>query len=304
MLILRALNNRLFLRDLLQNRQNFFGHTASETQDMVAQLKSTYEGWFAGKIGTTELLALEFSHRWLRPSFLPAASWRRSARRLFVDSGVFPVERSQFDGFNRIFLEAIRQADGLYLWQKDPFLQVFEKAVVRQYAEKARPVNGEDLCYRIIHRIHDLRWLVISPFVHTMKQQLPKLAKIHGIQVGSSAFSNISQSCRFLACPQFSYLIPTPFSNWTDGLRRLTELALNETFDVALVGAGAWSLPLLANLKMAGKKGLHLGGETQLLFGIKGRRWDGMGLYNEHWVRPSPDETPSNFMKKENGCYW
>ena len=34
---------------------------------------------------------------------------------------------------------------------------------------------------------------------------------------------------------------------------------------------------------------LYVGGGLQLLFGIKGKRWDdanGKLLYNEHWVRP------------------
>lgn len=267
-------------------------------------MKAAPTGWYAGKVGTTELLALEFAHRWLRPSFPPSASWRRPAYRLFIDSGVFPVKKLQFEEFIRVYLEALRQADGLYLWQKDPFLQDFEKVVVRRYAGSAARIFGEDLCYRIIPRIAEMRWLVVSPFVETMQKQLPKIRQIYGPLADPTPFAKTLPSCRFLACPQFSYLQPSPFPSWTEGLCWLTEKALAETFDVALVGAGAWSLPLLANLKQAGKKGIHLGGETQLVFGIKGRRWDAMDLYNEHWVRPSREETPPNYLEKENGCYW
>jgi hypothetical protein len=99
----------------------------------------------------------------------------------------------------------------------------------------------------------------------------------------------------------------SPYRDWSEGVDRLTEEALKHEFDLALVGAGAWSLPLLANLKRAGKKGLHLGGATQLVFGIKGRRWDQEGWYmpyNEAWVRPLPEETPAGCMQKEKGCYW
>jgi hypothetical protein len=80
--------------------------------------------------------------------------------------------------------------------------------------------------------------------------------------------------------------------------------AQTRKFDVALIGAGAWSLPLAARLKQAGRVAIHLGGDTQLCFGIKGQRWEGYGIYNEHWVRPSAAETPKNFLLKENGCYW
>ena len=55
-----------------------------------------------------------------------------------------------------------------------------------------------------------------------------------------------------------------------------------------------------------GKKPYTWGGATQMLFGIKGKRWeDEYGEFmNEHWIRPSKEETPINAMKIENGCYW
>lgn len=45
-----------------------------------------------------------------------------------------------------------------------------------------------------------------------------------------------------------------------------------------------------------GKKAIHMGGATQMLFGIKGKRWeDEYGEFmNEHWIRPSKEETPIN----------
>jgi hypothetical protein len=57
-----------------------------------------------------------------------------------------------------------------------------------------------------------------------------------------------------------------------------------------------------------GKKGVHLGGATQLLFGIRGKRWDDdpdlQPLYNEHWVRPHSEEVPKDFQTLEKGAYW
>lgn len=46
----------------------------------------------------------------------------------------------------------------------------------------------------------------------------------------------------------------------------------------------------------------------QVLFGIKGRRWDShpfiSTLYNEFWVRPRQNETPEGAIMVEGGCYW
>ena len=76
---------------------------------------------------------------------------------------------------------------------------------------------------------------------------------------------------------------------------------------VLLVGAGAYSLPLVAHAKRMGKQGVHLGGAAQVLFGIRGRRWEGQPescFYNEHWSRPIPEETPAGVEAVEGGCYW
>jgi hypothetical protein len=79
-------------------------------------------------------------------------------------------------------------------------------------------------------------------------------------------------------------------------------------YDVMLIGAGASSLPLVAHARKNGKKAIHLGGPLQLLFGIKGGRWNngdiGKHFYNEHWVNPSVEETPEKYKSIEGGCYW
>ena len=79
-------------------------------------------------------------------------------------------------------------------------------------------------------------------------------------------------------------------------------------FDVAIIGCGAYGMPLASLLKRYGKIAIHLGGATQILFGIKGRRWDNNTsislLFNDYWVRPMASETPHDAFEVENGCYW
>lgn len=62
-----------------------------------------------------------------------------------------------------------------------------------------------------------------------------------------------------------------------DGFERLDMMRAQMDaieFDVVLVAAGGMSLPLVTHAKRSGAVGIHLGGDTQLLFGIRGRRWD------------------------------
>ena len=82
-------------------------------------------------------------------------------------------------------------------------------------------------------------------------------------------------------------------------------------FDVAIIGCGAYGFPLAAEIKRMGKCAVHLGGATQLLWGITGRRWI-QGNYhnfsndvvNNYWVRPMDCEKPINAEEVEGGCYW
>ena len=81
-------------------------------------------------------------------------------------------------------------------------------------------------------------------------------------------------------------------------------------YDICIVGAGAYGFPLAAHVKRSGKKAIHLAGVTQLLFGIKGSRWENfivwpyMNLFNEHWIRPLGIEKPKNANQVEGACYW
>ena len=83
---------------------------------------------------------------------------------------------------------------------------------------------------------------------------------------------------------------------------------LGMDFDIALVGCGAYGFPLSIKLKQAGKQVIHVGGALQVLFGIKGARWDNSPkvncLYNEHWVRPGDNERPADSKNVEGACYW
>ena len=82
-------------------------------------------------------------------------------------------------------------------------------------------------------------------------------------------------------------------------------------FDVAIVGCGAYGMPLCAKLKQAGKQAIQLAGATQILFGIRGRRWDEVphfqyirDFYNEAWAYPGDQEKPKGYKTVEDGCYW
>jgi hypothetical protein len=105
-----------------------------------------------------------------------------------------------------------------------------------------------------------------------------------------------------------AFLAPPVYRDWFAALDAMCEQMSSIPFDSAIVGAGAWSLPLVARAKSLGKWAIHLGGATQILFGIKGGRWDNSpeisAFYNDAWTRPSALETPPNVTTIEGACYW
>ena len=157
--------------------------------------------------------------------------------------------------------------------------------------------------------------LVVHPFDATIKSQYEKrkllfakpdiLPDFAGLEVVKAVQSLGEADSRF--------------SDWFEALRWMEDEIDRHDYDVCLIGCGAYGLPLAAHVKRRGKQAIHLGGALQLLFGIKGKRWEDpmygvkawgipqgsySSLINEYWVRPEETEKPKSSGAVEGGCYW
>lgn len=100
------------------------------------------------------------------------------------------------------------------------------------------------------------------------------------------------------------------FVTWFEALEWMYQEALKIDFDIAIIGCGAYGLPLAVKIRNSGHQAIHMGGGTQLLFGINGKRWDLhfpeiVEMYNDYWVRATQEETPLRHTNIEDqGCYW
>lgn len=265
----------------------------------------------AGKIGTTELMVLEFFDRYIQLPWPARSSWHRPAQRLHECSGFFPVQKHLFSSWHRTYLDSLAQMDFLAQWQTPgSYLAAYEVCALRDYAGQAKRV-----LLAALHPVHPpaswllslckKRWLVIHPFGQTIRHQLNRLGEL-GVypETCREYLPRVRETCRVLPCPQFSYMVPPRHRDWFHALEDLQGQMAQESFDILLVGAGAWSLPLAVHAKRLGKQALHLGGQLQLLFGIEGGRWDKSRLYNKAWTRPLPEDRPPNFQLMEQGAYW
>ena len=145
--------------------------------------------------------------------------------------------------------------------------------------------------------------LVVTSISQTVKYQSKRLDKIWGAKKMFPQFEietyNSVQSIGNRG----------PHSSWKESLDIMRDEISELDFDVALLGCGAYGMPLVAHIKNnMGKSAIYVGGAIQIMFGIKGVRWDShpeiSTLFNEHWRRPFDIERPENAYMAEGGAYW
>lgn len=228
----------------------------------------------------------------------------RIVRTMSNNTGFFPATTENLNRFSLLYLNAVREADLMCVWMLKN-----EAEMCRTFCPNADLVDpGGYEPYYVRNpwsaALAGRKVLVIHPFTRSIERQYHTVRK--------SLFTNPNTLPEFelKTIPAVVSLAgtPVPFSDWFAALESMQEAILACDFDVALIGAGAYGLVLGAFIKRLGKQAIHLGGATQMLFGIKGQRWDNYPrsarLYNEAWARPLPEETPAGAKKVENGCYW
>lgn len=238
----------------------------------------------------------------LRLAGRPPESWSiRSAEGLTNNAGFFPPQPDLIERFCDLMLSAMKEVDVLGSWLP-------AEETVASYLTRAVRVELRDLepYYHPdpwTEALAGKRVLVVHPFQHSIESQFARRQLLFQDPRILPTFElTVIRAVQSIAGTRTEY--PT----WFDAYEHMRLQMSDVDFDVALVGCGAYGLPLAAHAKRLGRKGIHLGGALQILFGIKGRRWDGhefiSHLYNEHWVRPNASERPPNHAQVEDGCYW
>lgn len=225
-------------------------------------------------------------------------------QKIHFSAGLFPKGEKMSMRFSEISCDAAKQVDILGYWSS--YMQdylaknVCSSNVKLTMLRALEPYNSDEPWSSALK---GKKVVVIHPFKKTIEAQYAKREVLFDNPNVLPAFDlRVVQAVQTIAGEK-----DERFCDWEDALNYMYSEAMREPFDVAIIGCGAYGMPLAAKLKESGKIAIHLGGATQLLFGIKGARWDNhplKRLYNEHWVRPLPEETPQASNKIEGACFW
>lgn len=267
-----------------------------QSNEAVKNLLESDTACLVGRIGGTEIKCINhyLQHRkgQANPKDYPQKILEEGA---FL-SGIYPQNPTLFDAFCEAYLSALQKADLMGVWNLPNEAQICETVcpeATLAYAGVLAPFFIPSPWFKALK---GKKVLIASPFDAVIKEQYQKRALL---------FENPD------ILPEFE-LVTYPviqayggghpdFENYTAALEKMKNDLSNLDFDIAIVGAGAYGMPLCAHIKQMGRKAVLMAGSTQLLFGIKGERWDRRStfpkLYNEHWVYLPESTKPKNLEK-------
>ena len=233
-----------------------------------------------------------------------------------IYSGIFPETQETAERFSERYLEDIPEIDLLVCHQYYEKFMPVRKNIPKIQLEMLYPFFVERPWTRLLK---GKRVLVIHPFEETIKQQYEKRKQLFDNAETLPDFELITmKAVQTIAGNKSEY------KDWFEALHSMEEKVDKIDFDIALIGCGAYGLPLAAHIKRNGGKAVHFGGGLQLLFGILGKRWtidypklspwhylpgkdiniDYTPLFNSCWCYPLSQDTPSNTQVVEGACYW
>lgn len=277
-----------------------------------------------GRFGSIELsvvcnyLGVNFTPHWTRnvysyiQSKRPAWWWRKGLLECFqTNAGFFCNDTDNVTRFCEMMLEDMTLLDVLGSWRK-------EEHFVKERIHKAKttPIAFLEPFWADVpwtEALEGKKVLVVHPFAKQIEKQYERRKVLFKDPRMLPAFElETIQAVQTIGGENAG------FHTWFDALDSMKQAMDEHDYDVVLTGCGAYGFPLAAHAKRRGKVGIHLGGVLQLLFGIKGKRWENpniaaeslgakgryLELFNDAWDYPDESLRPKAFKKVEGGCYW
>ncbi len=278
----------------LYNGQKFLKKLSLKESDLLLLKKiNSGESIMVARYGFNEFKVL-----------LKLGDEERRNEHLNVVAGFFPKDKALIEDFRKLYLESSKRLDVLaswmyryYFFKKKNFVKNFPNISYLIDFDSLNPLKATWFKALKVKRV-----LVVHPFEKTILHQykrrnllkiIPKFKSLTIVPAVQSIGGGSDQ-----------------FKTWFEALEYMKKeiYKKRKSFDIALIGCGAYGFPLASYAKSLGKQAIHLGGSLQLLFGIKGKRWEEEGIvFSKGWIYPLDEDTPKGLKKIENlegKCYW
>jgi len=243
--------------------------------------------------------------------------WMKAAT-LQTNAGIFPMNEASIKQWFHEYVQATMAADCMAAGWYTPLARA-ELTYLSQIAPNAKLIPLRSIepyyCTSDHHWTTALaghRVTVVSSFVESMREQLEFKEVVwgdkHETLLPSSTTWSFVRSYYSPALAQGKCEWPAPIQSWSDAVETMEKEVLDTKPRIVLLGCGGLAMPLAGRLKQKGIICVVMGGAIQLLFGIKGRRWEShpqiSQMFTDDWILPSPSEIPNGAAQVEGGCYW
>ncbi len=279
-----------------------FIYTKEDAEDIISKCLLSNKPVLISRFGTVEL---ETVRQFLRHGHEKQIFDPYQKDYMETTPGFFPADDYNMVKFACEQIEVTKQVDILGVR-----VERFEEEMCKRYLkEDAKLVHIDHLSWPMVwenswtKHLKGKKVLVIHPFENSIRQQYAKRELLHSKKEALPEFELITfKPVQGIGDSKYDL----KYKTWFEALEDMKSQISGIDFDIALIGAGAYGMFLGAHCKALGKQAVHMGGALQLLFGIKGKRWDPCGFYNEYWIRPATGETPKGVEKFEHGtfAYW
>ena len=298
------------------------GLTPEQSSNIIFETLSSEKPCMIARFGSTELLAIlnclaveSPKHSFLKYIRGEQSQWwwmDSAITQLERWSGFFPSNPETISKFTKLMVEDSKELDVLALWTgKEKRMQLPQNC---EYIHllMLEPYWSSNPWTRVLK---EKKVVVVHPFAELIEKQY----KDHRTGLFENPDVLPTFNLRTVKAVQSLGGERNGFRDWFEALDWMKNEIDKEDYDICLIGCGAYGFPLAAHCKRNGKKAVHMGGALQLLFGIKGNRWESHDycknwhvkpndfylkmMANKNWVRPNEYKS-KNINQVESACYW
>lgn len=299
---MNAVARRIGINELFKQQYDKPVKTGEEGNERLKELILSGKPFMAGKFGGNEIRTIADILFEESGGHLGGLS-KRQRFKITNQAGFFPDDKNEIIKFVKLFTELGVQADLLAVWNMFMQPEIAKRVTPNAEYTELRSLEPYYFSNPWTEALKNKKVLVIHPFANTIEAQYKKREELFEKDILPEFELVTLQAVQTIAGKK-----DERFATWFEALDYMYEESRKIDFDIALLGCGAYGFPLAAKIKECGKQAIHIGGALQILFGIKGNRWDNheyIGkLYNDAWVRPSENEKVTGSGVVENSCYW